>query len=111
MILFLLFCINYFLIILFTEGDYFIYFLTLVLAVLLLYKKSAKIKKLFMFLILALILFTPFLFQFFDYYIYELYLYLGINHLYVFIGGEVSYILAFLHSFVFFLGYNRKNNL
>ncbi len=109
MVLFLVLFINYILIISFLESHYFIYFFMLTLILYALYK--IEIKKVMFSVCLFFILVSPFLFQFFDNYIFESYLFFDLESFYTFVGGEVSYILAPLHAFLFFLGYNSKNYL
>lgn len=71
------------------------------------YFKNIKYIKLY----ILLIMLSPFLFEYFDNIIYNIYLYFDLDYYYKYVGGEVTYILTILHSFVFFLGYNRQNNL
>lgn len=102
--------INYLLLVLFLNEYYEVYFIVLGIVAYGIYLQKQTFKYYF-YTSLIVIIISPFLFEYFDNFIYDIYLYFNINEVYTFVGGEVSYILSFLHSFVFFLGYNRKKHL
>ena len=97
------FVANYFLYIAFLQEHYLFYFILLFLTA---YFIQLDVK-----LSLVIIIICSFIFEYLDVYIFYSYLYLDINEFYIYVGGEVIYILSILHAFVFFLGYNRKKYL
>lgn len=106
-----LFFTNYILLCLFLEEYYVIYFLSFLFLSFIYMKYMHLENKLTLSFYSTLIIVSPFLFEYFDTTIFDIYLFLDLNELYRFVGGEVSYFLSVLHSFIFFLGYNRKLKL
>ncbi len=98
-----IFLVNYVLLILFSKEYYIVYFLILFFTTYMMKSKPT--------LVIPIILMSPFIFEYFDDFIFSLYLYVDMNAFYTFIGGDIIYLLSILHSFVFFLGYNRKKYL
>ena len=91
--------INYFLLFCFLYEYYIVYFVSLFFFFYILEKIQFKQYTFLSSIILFFL--SPFLFEYFDDAIFEVYLFFEADRLYHFIGGEVSYILALLHSFFF----------
>jgi hypothetical protein len=104
--MFLIF-INLILLTLFIKGYYLLYFLILVAVVFLVNKKYLSVN----IVVMLFILFTPFLVNYFDEYIYDMLIDFSLDEYYFTLKSVVSDILAFMHTFIFFLSYNRKNYL
>jgi len=85
--------LNYFLVILFLKGYYLSYFFLLLLSALFVYKTNI-IRGYLRYICLGMF--------FFDDEIFDLYLYFNLDRFYIYTGGIVSYILAILHSIIFF---------
>jgi hypothetical protein len=105
-----LFLVNYFLILIFINSLYGSYFLLLVGCLYIYHINKIDVTKNMMIISIFLLLMTPLLIFYFDDEIYELYLFFNLDGYYVFIVDKVAIFLTILHSFIFYLGYNRKNN-
>jgi len=94
--------LNYLLILLFLKSYYAVYFLVLFLAVYLKYIVKQKRNIYIKYIYIMAILVSTYLFEYFDNDIYDIYLLLDLNEIYTSIGGDITYILALLHSFILF---------
>ncbi len=100
--------LHYLLMVLFLREYYLFYFFILLF---IFYMESTKqyiSSKGNFIVIMILFALTPFLLEYFDTSIYYMYLFLNLENFYTPIDTQVSYILSFLHSIVFFLAFNRK---
>ncbi len=101
--------INYILIIVFLNLLYLIYFILLFFLCCLIYKSSFSVEKNILFIYLFLFIISVFLTEYFDLYIFDIYLFLDLEKFYTYIGGSIAYILAILHSIIFFFTAFKKS--
>ena len=102
------FILNYFLVILFLKGYYLSYFFLLLLSALFVYKTNI-IRGYLRYICLSMFLVSVVIFEYFDDEIFDFYLYFNLDRFYIYMGGTISYVLAFLHSiFFFFVTFKRS---
>ncbi len=100
--------VNYILIVLFLQEYYLGYFFILSIIIYTIYNIQYISSKLNFYLSLFMMNITPFVLEYFDNSIFYFYLFFDLEKYYIFISNELAYILSFLHSIIFFLGYNGK---
>jgi len=101
--------INYILTITFLKAFYPIYFSILFFVCYFIYKIKFDLKKSIFFVYLFLFAMSVFLIEYFDLYIFDIYLFLDLEKFYIYVGGSIAYILAILHSIIFFFTAFKKS--